>query len=112
MPEPLVSRVGNSICPICRSVLDGVRVVRYDGPFICPQCQKELRVPAYYKIIMGGVSVGVSLLLCSSIGLRDVGFLVGFLVFLIPALFSVGILQRKISPPKLLACENDPSPFS
>jgi len=112
MPEPLVSRVGNSICPVCRSVLDGVGVVRYDGPFICPNCKKELRVPGYYKLTMGVVSFGVSLILCSSIGLRGVGFVVGVVVFLLPALFSVAISQRKISPPKLLACENDPSPFS
>jgi len=108
----MVSKIGNSNCPECGNLLDGVSVVRYDGPFACPFCKMELRVPGYYKLISGGISVGAALFLCTSIGLHGPGLLVGFLIFVVPSLFTVIILQRKIGPPKLVACEDDPSPFS
>jgi hypothetical protein len=108
----MVNNPGNSKCPKCAELLDGVSVVRYDGPFACPFCKMELRVPGYYKLIGVGISVGVSLLLCNSIGLRGPGLLVGFIIFVVPSMFTVSILQRKMSPPKLVACEDDSSPFS
>jgi hypothetical protein len=108
----MVSKVGNSKCPKCGNLLDGVSVVRYDGPFACPFCKMELHVPGYYKAIMLAISIGASFILCTSIGLRWPGFIVGYFIFLFPAIFSVSILQRKISPPKLVACADDPSPFS
>jgi len=72
----------------------------------------ELRVPGYYKLISGGISVSAAFFLSTSIGLRGPGLLVGFIIFVVPSLFTVIILQRKISPPKLVACEDDSSPFS
>jgi len=92
--------------------LDGAGVVRYDGPFACPFCRMELRVPGYYKFIMNGISACASLMICISLGLRGPGFLVAFFVFVFPSIFTVSILQRKMWPPKLVACEDDSSPFS
>ena len=108
----MVSKIGNSNCPECGNLLDGVRVVRYDGPFPCPFCKMELRVPGYYKLIGAGIGVGASYFLCNSLGFHGKAFFVAFIIFVIPSLFAVGILQRKISPPKLVACADDPSPFS
>jgi len=102
---------GNSICPKCGSILDGARVVRFDGPFACPFCKMELHIPGYYKALMLGLSFGASIIICTSIGLSWPGFLVGYVVFFFPSLFTISILQRKISPPKLVACEDDRSPF-
>lgn len=108
----MVSNLGNSKCPKCGEILDGVSIVRYNGPFACPFCKMELHVPGYYKVIGFGISAGSSLILCASIGLHWPGFIVGYFVFLFPSIFTVGILQRKISPPRLVACEDDSSPFS
>jgi hypothetical protein len=106
----MVSNRGNSKCPKCGDLLDGVSVIRYDSSFACPNCMTELRVPGYHKLIMYGISVGISYFLCTSLGFRREGFLVGFIVFVVPSLFTVSILQRKISPPKLVV--DDSSPFS
>ena len=108
----MVSSRGNSKCPKCGNLLDGATVVRYDGPFACPFCKMELRVPDYYKWTAIGISVGVALLLCNSMGLHGLSFLVGFVVLVVPSLFTIAILQRKISPPVLVACEDDSSAFS
>ena len=108
----MVSKIGNSNCPECGNLLDGVSVVRYDGPFPCPFCKMGLRVPEYYKWITIGTSGGASYFLCSSLGFRGGALLVAFIIFVIPSLFTFSILQRKISPPKLVACADDPSPFS
>ena len=108
----MVSKIGNSKCPKCGNLLDGVSVVRYDSPFACPFCKVELHVPGYYKAIMFAISIGASAFLCISIGLRWPAFLVGYIIFLFPSIFTVGILQRKISPPTLVACDDDRSPFS
>jgi hypothetical protein len=108
----MVSKIGNSSCPKCGNLLDGSTVVRYDGPFACPFCKMELRVPGYYKGLMIGASFVASSIICSLTGLSWPGFLVGYVVFFFPSLFTISILQRKMSPPKLVACEDDRSPFS
>src|SRR5689334_802297 len=103
----MVSKIGNSNCPECGNLLDGVSVVRYDSPFACPFCKMELRVPGYYKFITVAISAGVSYFLCISLGFRGKAFLIAFVIFVLPSLFSVSILQRKMSPPKLVACGDD-----
>ena len=108
----MVSKVGNSKCPKCGNLLDGVSAVRYDGPFACPFCKIELNVPYDYKFIGVVLSFGTSFILCASLGLHGLGFFVGFMIFVLPSMFSISILQRKISPPKLVACEDERSPFS
>ena len=106
----MVSKIGNSKCPACGNLVDGVSEVRYDSSFACPICKTELKVPTYYKFAMVGISVGISYFLCDSLGFHKEAFLVGFIVFVLPSLFTVSILQRKISPPKLVV--DDSSPFS
>ena len=44
--------------------------------------------------------MALALALCFAIGLTGMGILVGLLVFFLPAMFSVGILLRKLWPPK------------
>jgi hypothetical protein len=106
----MVSKTGNSKCPGCGNLVDGVAVVRYDSSFPCPTCMTELKVPAFYKILQIGISLGVSYFLNKSMGLHKEGLLVGLVVLGLPALFTVSILLRKISPPKLVV--DDSSPFS
>jgi hypothetical protein len=73
----MVSKTGNSKCPGCGNLVDGVAVVRYDSSFPCPTCMTELKVPAYYKILQIGISLGVSYFLGKSMGLHKEGLLVG-----------------------------------
>jgi hypothetical protein len=101
---------GDSKCPKCGNLVDGVGVVRYNSSFACPTCMTELRVPGCFKLIMYVINMGVSYFLCTSLGFRGEGFLVGFFVFVVPSLFTVSIVLRKISPPKLVV--DDSSPFS
>jgi hypothetical protein len=99
----LTSTRGNSFCPSCGEVLDGVTVVRYGQPFRCTACKAELAVPKSYLRVGFLIGMTLAVLLCVAMGLTSLwGFLVALLVFLLPALFSVGILQRKLWPPKLL----------
>jgi hypothetical protein len=102
------SKYGNSKCPKCGSLVDGVRNVRYDSSFACPNCMTQLKVPAYYKLLMAGISVWISYFLIKSLGLHGDGFLVGFIVLILPSLFTVSILLRKISPPKLVVDNSSP----
>ena len=106
----MVSKTGNSKCPGCGNLVDGVAVVRYDSSFPRPTCMKELKVPVYYKILQIGISLGISYFLSKSMGLHKEGLLVGFVLLLLPSLFTVSILLRKISPPRLVV--DDSSPFS
>lgn len=86
--------------------------MRYDSPFACPFCKIELNVPYYYKLIGVVLSFGASFILCASLGLHGLGLFVGFIIFVLPSMFSISILLRKISPPRLVACEDESSPFS
>jgi hypothetical protein len=99
----LTSTRGNSLCPNCGELLDGVTVVRYGQPFRCTACKAELAVPKFYLCVGFLIGMTLSVLLCLAMGLTRLPSLVlGLLVFLLPALFSVGILQRKLWPPKLV----------
>jgi hypothetical protein len=99
----LTSTRGNSFCPKCGEVLDGVTVVRYGQSFRCTACKSELVVPRLYLHVGFWIGLTLAVLLCIAMGLTKLlGFVVGLLVFLLPALFSVGILQRKLWPPKLV----------
>ena len=110
--ELMENNLGNSKCPKCGNYLDGVRVVSYTQSFPCSFCKTELEVPRYYRVVGAWVSFGVSFLLSLSIGLHGLGLLLGFIVFLFPSMFSIGILQRKLTPPKLVVCINESSLFS
>lgn len=75
----------------------------------------QLTWPPHTLLAVGiGVvlSFGTSFILCTSLGLHGLGFFVGFIIFVLPSMFSISILQRKISPPRLVACEDENSPFS
>jgi hypothetical protein len=99
---------GNSLCPKCGKVLDGRTVVQYGQPFRCTACKTELVVPRLWLYVAFWIGLTLAVLLCVAMGLKSlVGFVVGLLVFLLPALFSVGILLRKLWPPKL-AIYRDP----
>src|SRR6266852_7966363 len=99
----LTSTRGNSLCPKCGEVLDGVAVVRYGQPFRCTACRTELAVPRLWLHLCFWIGLTLAVLLCVAMGLTSLwGFLVGLLVFLLPALFSVGILLRKLWPPKMV----------
>jgi hypothetical protein len=78
-------------------------VVRYGLPFTCTACKAELVVPKFYLYVGFLIGMTLAVLLCLAMGLtRLPSFILGLLVFLLPALFSVGILQRKLWPPKLV----------
>ena len=84
-------------------MLDGVTVVRYGQSFRCTACKTELAVPKYYLYLGGWASMALAVLLCVAIGVENLlGLTVGLLVFLLPAFFSISILQRKLWPPKLV----------
>src|SRR6516165_224308 len=94
-----------SQCPKCGSLLDDVRVVRYGQPFRCPACQTELVVPKSYLFVGFWISMALALSLSFAIGLKGIGLLLGLLGFLFPTMFSVGILLRKLWPPKWSSIE-------
>lgn len=97
----LTSTRGNSVCPKCGEVLDGVTLVQYGQPFRCTACKTELVVPRLWLYVGFWIGLTLAVLLCFALGLKTLsGLVVGLLVFLLPALFSVGILQRKLWPPK------------
>lgn len=104
--------VRNSACPKCASALDAVKDVRWNGPFLCPNCHKELRVSTVYKAVHIVISVAAAFAICSSLHLRGAGFGVAFVVLLIPCMVSLGMLLKLVSTPKIVACEDDSSPFS
>ena len=109
----LTSTRGNLLCPNCGEVLDGVTVVRYGQPFRCTACKTELVVPRLWPLIGFWIGLTLTVLLCVALGLTNLpSFVVGLLVFLLPALFSVGILQRKLWPPKLVIYRDPNSLFS
>jgi hypothetical protein len=91
----------NPTCPYCRGTIE-LKTVHYRDPFRCPNCHIEVQVSKIYSQIGFWVSAVVSAALCWSLHLRDGGFLLGFLVFLFPAMFSVGIVLRRVYPPKLV----------
>ena len=97
----LTSTRGNSVCPKCGEVLDGVTVVHYGQPFRCTACKTELVVPRIYSYVVFWIAMTLAVLLCFAMGLTGLpSFILGLLVFLLPALFSVGIIMRKVWPPK------------
>ncbi len=78
-------------------------MVRYGRPFKCPVCQTELFFPKFWSQIVFGLGMALALSLCFAIGVKSlVGVLLRLFVFFLPAIFSVGILLRKLSPPKLV----------
>jgi hypothetical protein len=76
-------------------------VIRYNGPFSCPSCGFALQVPQYYLYIGFYPGLATDLALCLAMHLERLGFVLGFIIFFFPSLFSVGILQRKLVPQKL-----------
>jgi len=78
-------------------------MVRYGQPFRCTACKAELVVPRLYLQVGALIGITLAVLLCVAMHLTSLlGFVVGLLVFLLPAFFSVSILQRKLWPPKLV----------
>ena len=89
-------------CPSCGTSLNKLTVVRYDSPFRCTNCGIELQVPRRYLLIGGWLSVAITFILCLGMGLRNVTFLLGMLILFFPAMFTIGILQRRLFPPRLV----------
>ena len=89
-------------CPSCGVNLDDLAIVRYDQSFRCPNCKSNLKVPRSYLLAGYWLAFVLSLALSFAIGLRSVSLILGMLVFLIPSMFTVSILQRRIFPPKLV----------
>jgi hypothetical protein len=59
-------------------------------------------VPTLWSGIVFGIGMALALSLCFAMGLRSMlGVLLGLLAFFLPAVFSAGILLRKLWPPKL-----------
>lgn len=93
--------------------MDGATIVRYGQPFRCTACKTELVVPRLWVQVGFGIGLTLAVLLCVALGLTSwARFVVGLLVFLLPALFSVGILQRILWPPKLVIYRHPNSLFS
>src|SRR5215472_15616540 len=88
-------------CPKCATALDPLTEVRYTSSFRCTNCSAELQVPRYYLHTVFWLAFAAAVLVCLGIGLRDGTFVLGLLTFLFPAMFSIGILQRRFFPPKL-----------
>jgi hypothetical protein len=59
-------------------------------------------VPKVYLLLVFWVGALLALSLCLAMRLRGVGVLLGLLIFLLPGMFSVGILLRRLWPPKLV----------
>ena len=77
-----------------------------------PCLSDRLVVPRYYLLVGFWISMSLALSVCLAIGLRGMGVLLGLLFFLLPAVFSVGILLRKVWPPKLVVCRDPNSILS
>jgi hypothetical protein len=92
----------NPECPYCHAAFDAPGVVRFKDSFRCPSCGIELQVSYAYKQLVWWVSVAVAASLCLFLHLRGGGFLLGFVVFLLPSVFSVTILLGRVYPPKLV----------
>jgi hypothetical protein len=103
--------VRKSVCPKCGGALD-VKDVRWDEPFVCPNCHRELRVSTIYYPVYIICSVAAALVICSSLNLRGDHWGIAFVVLLWPCMLSVALLMRFAVRPKIVACEDDPSPFS
>jgi hypothetical protein len=93
--------MGNSKCPNCGKILDGVKVVRYTSSFPCPFCKTELRVPKYYVMLGGWISLGISITLSLALGFRGASLILAICVFALPSMFSFSFFQRKLFPPRL-----------
>lgn len=89
-------------CPSCETHLDELGEVRYDQSFHCTNCRVEIQVPKYYKLLIFWLGIAIDFSLCLAMRMRDGALALGLLVFLLPSLFSVGILFRRIMPPKLV----------
>jgi hypothetical protein len=88
--------------PYCRAKFDGPGVVRFKDSFRCPSCGIELQVSYAYRQLIFWISAAVATALCLSLHLRGGSFLLGFLVFLLPSVFSVTLLLGRVYPPKLV----------
>jgi hypothetical protein len=91
----------NPVFPYCHAVID-IKVVKFTAPFRCPSCQGEVEVSKIYSSVGFWVSAAISAIICRSLHLSSGSFLLAFLVFLFPTMFSVSIIQRWIYPPKLV----------
>ena len=91
----------DSRCPLCDTVLDGIRVVRYGQPFRCVTCKTELEVPKSYSRTMGLLSMAATMFFCFAIGLRGFALLVGYLLLVLPLMLLIGGISIRLYPPKL-----------
>jgi hypothetical protein len=103
--------VRKSVCPKCGAKL-AVKDVRWDGPFTCPTRHLELRVSSVYTPVYYVSSGVAALLICSYLNLRGNSWASGFVVLIFPSMLSTALLMRLALRPKIVACEDDSSPFS
>jgi hypothetical protein len=96
-----LSEKKGTLCPNCGTDLTRPPVIRYGTPFRCLNCNTLLEVPTSYNMVCGWLSAIIAAGLCLAAGLRNLSLIAGFLVALLPVMFSVSFFQRHLFPPKL-----------
>jgi hypothetical protein len=74
---------------------------RSNGPWICPACMRDLRIPRWYLQLLSWSTLGITFALCFLLGLRGVQFVAALLVSAIPMYFIVRFVLNIFAPTPL-----------
>ncbi len=88
-------------CPVCGTKLEYLKVVRFDTPFKCINCQTELRVAKSDTVIDLCVTIAISIVAAFMIGLRGWSLLLVAVLLMVPSFLLTTFVRRHTSPPKL-----------
>jgi uncharacterized paraquat-inducible protein A len=86
-------------CPCCGLHLQ-TKNLNYSQPFLCPHCQRELKVSRTYSTFFGLLGLAISYVIMFKIGLRDFSLLAAGFVGWFPVLFIELRTLFRLFPPE------------
>jgi hypothetical protein len=73
-------------CPFCGGLMPNDQY-RSRGPWTCPACMRDLRIPRWYLRLLSWSSLAITFAFCFLLGLRGIRFFVALLIGSIPMYF-------------------------
>ena len=87
-------------CPFCGGLMPNDRYASR-GPWTCPACNKDLRIPRWYLRLLSWCTLGISFALCFVLGLRGFQFFVALLLSSFPMYFMLRYMVNLAAPTPL-----------
>jgi hypothetical protein len=81
--------------------------LKLSGIFVCPHCQRELKVSRFYSTFFGLLALALSYTILFEFGLRDFGLVAGGLVGWFPIAIVQSLTLIRLFPPEPIAVDEN-----